>query len=78
MDGLKKKEIRERQTLYHRQIFHNAIAEKRWLVAIFIKLFFSFLVRQAIDVESHKSEIADHDKKHKKRVSKNPFIYRMR
>ena len=78
MDKTKKMEIRERETLFLNRILRNAISEKRWLVVIFIKLFFSFLIRHAIDVQLQKIAIAANREKHKKEVTENPFIYRMR
>ncbi|MEE2998509.1 MAG: hypothetical protein VX693_01185 [Pseudomonadota bacterium] len=70
--------VREGEIRSLQQVLNNAVSQKRWLVAVFIRLFFSKLINLAVEVRREKWEVDKNKLALKETIEENPFVYRMR
>jgi hypothetical protein len=70
--------IREIEIQSLQQVLNNAVSQRRWLVAVFIWLFFSKLISHAVEVRRKKWESDKNEMFAKEARDENPFVYRMR
>ena len=61
-----------------RRIIANSMTEKRWLVAGFVRVFYPYLLSNALDVKKNINEAQNSEVNRVADLEQNPFLYRMR